>query len=168
MKKIIITAITIICLVFTLGGTYIIISMETATSQLDNVISLHQIEILREQLLIYLKKVQSDLSLKNTQHARSIDTVIDNVRFLDKSMARCMGCHQSAAMLQGGRQATNEYVLKRLYDLKSDIGAYKNSLSRYLTMRANRNRTEIEFNKAFHTTEKLVTEVNTMVHTTNA
>ncbi|MEJ2235339.1 MAG: PAS domain S-box protein [Syntrophobacterales bacterium] len=168
MKKIIITAITILCLGFILGGTYIIISMETATSQLDNVISLHQIEILREQLLIYLKKVQSDLSLKNTQHARSIDTVIDNVRFLDKSMARCMGCHQSAAMLQGGRQATNEYVLKRLYDLKSEIGEYKNSLSRYLTMRANRARTEMEFDKAFHTTERLVQEVNTMVHTTNA
>ena len=168
MKKIIITAITILCLGFILGGTYIIISMETATSQLDNVISLHQIEILREQLLIYLKKVQSDLSLKNTQHARSIDTVIDNVRFLDKSMARCMGCHQSAAMLQGDRQATNEYVLRRLYDLKSDIGEYKNSLSRYLTMRANRDRTEIEFDKAFHTTERLVQEVNTMVHTTNA
>ena len=80
------------------------------------------------------------------------DTVIDNVRFLDKSMARCMGCHQSAAMLQGSKQ--NEYLLKRLYDLKSDIDEYKNSLSRYLTMRANRNRTEIEFNKAFHTTEK--------------
>ena len=166
MKKIIITAIIIICLVFTVGGTYIIISMETATSQLDYVISLHQIEILREQLLIYLKKVQSDLSLKNTQHARSIDTVIDNVRFLDKSMARCMGCHQSAAMLQGSKQ--NEHLLRRLYDLKSDIDEYKTSLSRYLTMRANRNRTEIEFNKAFHTTEKLVTEVNTMVHTTNA
>jgi PAS domain S-box-containing protein len=166
MKKLIITAITIICLGFILGGTYIIVSMETATSQLDHVISLHQIEILREQLLIYLKKVQSDLSLKNTQHARSIDTVIDNVRFLDVSMARCMGCHQSAAMLQGSNQ--NEYVLRRLYDLKSDIAEYKNSLSRYLTMRANRNRTEIEFDKAFHTTEKLVTEVNTMVHTTNA
>ena len=168
MKKIVITAITILCLGFILGGTYIIISMETATSQLDNVISLHQIEILREQLLLYLKKVQSDLSLKNTQHERSIDTVIDNVRFLDKSMARCMDCHQSAAMLRGDRQAINEYVLRRLYDLKSDIDHYKNSLSRYLTMRANRSRTQIEFDKAFHTTEKLVTEVNTMVHTTNA
>ena len=168
MKKIIITAFTIICLGFTLGGTYIIVSMETATSQLDNVIALHQIEILREQLLIYLKKVQSDLSLKNTQHARSIDTVIENVRFLDKSMARCMDCHHSAAMLSGDRKAIHEYVLRRLYDLKSDIDQYKNSLSRYLTMRANRSRTGLEFDKAFHTTEKLVSEVNTMVHTTNA
>jgi PAS domain S-box-containing protein len=168
MKKIIITAITIICLVFVLGGTYIIISMESATSQLDKVITLHQIEILREQLLLYLKKVQSDLSLKNTQHERSIDTVVHNVRFLDQSMARCLACHQSPAMLQGTRQAPNEYVLRRLYDLKSEIDEYKNSLSRYLTMRANRSRTEIEFDKAFHTTERLVTEVNAMVHTTNA
>jgi len=168
MKKIIITAITIICLGFTLGGTYIIISMETATSQLDNVISLHQIEILREQLLIHLKKVQSDLSLKNTQHERSIDTVIANVRFLDESMDRCLGCHQSAAMLQGNMQATNDYLLRRLYDLQSDIDEYKKSLSRYLTMRANRARTQLEFDKAFHTTERLVTEVNTMVHATNA
>jgi PAS domain S-box-containing protein len=168
MKKILITAIIILCLGFILVGTYVIISMETATSQLDNVIALHQIEILREQLLINLKKVQSDLSLKNTSHARSIDTIIGNVRFLEKAMARCLDCHQSPAMLSGTTQETNQYLLKRLYDLRNDIDQYKASLSRYLTMRANRNRTEVEFNKAFHTTERLVTEVNTMVHTTNA
>ena len=63
MKKLIITVIIIFCLINTLVGAYVIISMEDATSKLNYVISLHQIEILREHLLIYLKKVQSDLSL---------------------------------------------------------------------------------------------------------
>jgi methyl-accepting chemotaxis protein len=168
MKKLIITVIIIFCLINTLVGAYVIISMEDATSKLNYVISLHQIEILREHLLIYLKKVQSDLSLKNTSHERSIDTIVQNVRYLDNMMGRCMACHQSPQMLKGDNAAARHYVLSRLYGLRNNIDEYKESLSRFLTMRAGRDRTAIEFNQAFHTAEQLVTEVNTMVHATSA
>jgi PAS domain S-box-containing protein len=168
MKKLIITVTIIFCLITTLVGAYVIISMEDATSKLNYVISLHQIEILREHLLIYLKKVQSDLSLKNTSHERSIDTIVQNVRYLDNMMGRCMACHQSPKMLKGDNAAARHYVLSRLYGLRNNIDEYKDSLSRFLTMRAGRDRTAIEFNQAFHTAEQLVTEVNTMVHATSA
>jgi PAS domain S-box-containing protein len=168
MKKLIITVTVIFCLITTLVGTYVIISMEDATSKLNYVISLHQIEILREHLLLYLKKVQSDLSLKNTRHERSIDTIVQNVRYLDNMMGRCMACHQSPQMLKGDNAGSRHYVLSRLYGLQNNINEYKESLSRYLTIRAGRDRTAIEFNQAFQTAEQLVTEVNTMVHATSA
>ena len=168
MKKLIITAVIIFCLINTVVGAYVIVSMEHATSKLNYVISLHQIELLREHLLIYLKKVQSDLSLKNTSHESSIDTIVQNVRYLDNMMGRCMACHQSPEMLKGNNSASKHYVLSRLYGLQNDINEYKESLSRFLTIRAGRTRTELEFDKAFHTAEQLVTEVNTMVHATSA
>ena len=168
MKKLIITVIVIFCLLNTLVGTYVIVSMEDATSKLNYVISLHQIEILREHLLLHLKKVQSDLSLKNTRHERSIDTIVQNVRYLDNMMGKCMACHQSPRMLKGDNAGSRHYVLSRLYGLQNTINAYKESLSRFLTIRAGRDRTAIEFNQAFQIAEQLVTEVNTMVHATSA
>ena len=168
MKKLIITVVAIFCLINTLVGVYVIISMEHATSKLNYVISLHQIEILREHLLIYLKKVQSDLSLKNTSHATSIDTIVQNVRYLDNMMGKCMACHQSPQMLKGDNLVSRHYVLSRLYGLQNNINEYKESLSRFLTIRAGRERTAIEFDHAFHTAEELVKEVNTMVHATSA
>ncbi|MCG6916050.1 MAG: PAS domain S-box protein [Deltaproteobacteria bacterium] len=168
MKKLIITVIVIFCLINTLVGAYVIVSMEDATSKLNYVISLHQIEILREHLLLYLKKVQSDLGLKNTLHESSIDTIVQNVRYLDNMMGRCMACHQSPKMLKGDNAGSRHSVLSRLYGLQNEIDQYKKSLSRYLTIRAGRDRTAIEFNQAFRTAEQLVTEVNTMVHATSA
>ena len=168
MKKLIITVVVIFCLINTLVGVYVIVSMEHATSKLNYVISLHQIEILREHLLIYLKKVQSDLSLRNTSHETSIDTIVQNVRYLDSMMGKCMACHESPQMLQGDNAAAKHYVLSRLYGLQNNIKEYKESLSRFLTISAGRGRTAIEFDHAFHTAEELVKEVNTMVHATSA
>ena len=168
MRKLVITVVIIFCLINTLVGVYVIISMEHATSKLNYVISLHQIELLREHLLIYLKKAQSDLNLRNTTHETSIDTIVQNVRYLDNLMGRCMACHQSPQMLQGNDSASKHYVLSRLYGLQNNINDYKESLSRFLTIRSGGNRTAMEFDHAFHTAEQLVKEVNTMVHATSA
>jgi len=80
MKKQIIIAIGIICLILILGGTYVIVSMEIATSKLDQLIVLHEVEILRERLVIHLNKVQSDLSSRNSPYETNSDVVIANVR----------------------------------------------------------------------------------------
>jgi PAS domain S-box-containing protein len=123
-----------------------------ATSKLDRLIVLHQVEILREKLLIHIKEVQSDLTFRNTHYASSIDTVIANATYLKKMSDKCFKCHHS------------EDVSKRLNELSHIIDQYKESLSILLTMRANRDRTEIEFNTAFRRAEKLSKTVNDMVH----
>jgi len=53
MKKKIITAPIFYTVVFLAGGVYIISTTESATSQLDYLIMLHQVEILREHLLLH-------------------------------------------------------------------------------------------------------------------
>jgi hypothetical protein len=70
MKKRLIITLVGISLVFLAGGMYIVTTIETATSTLDHLIKLHQVEILREHLLIQIKLVKSDLTLWDTLHAR--------------------------------------------------------------------------------------------------
>jgi PAS domain S-box-containing protein len=167
MKNKIILAVSLICLFFVLGGTYIIYGIENATAKLDHLVTLHQVEILREQLLINTKKVESDLKLRNTPHATGMDTVIDNVVTMETTMAPCYDCHLSKEPLRWLDDSTNDRVLDDLKDLTSHIEEYKDSLSRFLTMRANSARTAIEFNRALDSAHQLVTQVNDMVHSTS-
>ena len=63
MKKKIVIVLCIISAIFLAGGAYIFFVVESATKRLDNLITLHQVEILREHYLIQIKNVQSDLLL---------------------------------------------------------------------------------------------------------
>ena len=152
MKKKIVIALITVSLVFSLGGIYIITSIQNATSDLDHLIMLHQVEILREHLLLQIRQVQSDLNLKDTRHARSPDQVIANVQTLEAMSATCFDCHHS------------EGVKERLDDLSREIQDYKVSFSRALTMRAHRVRINVESDTAFQISERLLSEVDKMVH----
>jgi CHASE3 domain sensor protein len=66
MKKKIIIGLSIFSLIFLLSSAYTIATIEHATTKMDNLIKLHQVEILREHLLIQIKRAQSDLYLVNT------------------------------------------------------------------------------------------------------
>ncbi len=152
MKKKILLALGAFSIIFVGGGIYIIATIQTATSQLDHLIMLHQVEILREHLLINLRSVQSDLALIGTHHRRDLGTIVKNVKSMDDVVKSCFDCHHS------------ETVLKRLTDLESQIGLYKDALNRVLTLRANRDRMAEEENEAFSMAEQAIADVNTMVH----
>ena len=151
MKKKILTGLSLFSLVFFLGGIYIITVNETSTSKLDDLLTLHQVELLREKLLLQIKKVQSDLNLKNTRYARNIDTVISNVRGMENLAHTCFDCHHSKDMEQ------------KLNDLNYQIQEYKKAISRLFTLRADNDRLAIEEDKAFGKGELLVTKVNDMI-----
>ena len=152
MKKKIVIALITVSLVFLLGGIYIITGIQTATSDLDRLIMLHQVEILREHLLLQIRQVQSDLNLKDTRHARSPDELIANVQTMEAMSSTCYDCHHS------------EGVKERLDDLNREIQDYKVSFSRALTIRAHRDRVNIESDTAFQISERLLNEVDKMVH----
>ncbi|MCJ7541804.1 MAG: PAS domain S-box protein, partial [Desulfobacterales bacterium] len=152
MKKKIIIALISVSVVFLLGGIYIIYSIQSATSDLDRLIILHQVEILREHLLLKIRQVQSDLNLKDTRHARNPEQLITNVQTLEAMSSTCYDCHHS------------EGVKARLDNLNREIQDYKVSLSRALTMRAHRDRVTIESDTAFQISERLLNEVDKMVH----
>ncbi len=152
MKKKIIIGLSIFCLIFIVGGSYIIISIETATTKLDDLITLHQVSILREHLLLQIKKVQSDIHLKNTRYARNINTIVSNVRAMEKMSGTCLDCHHSRDM---------QY---KLNDLKKEVREYQGNISRLFTMRTNSKRLLEDEDRAFQKGEKLIETVHAMIN----
>lgn len=155
MKKKIIIGLSIFALIFFLGGIYIIVTIEKTTNKFDQLIELHQVEILREHLLIQIKRVQTDLSLKDTHFARDVDVIVRNVRNLHNVLDTCFSCHHT------------ESVMKRLEELKKQTGDYEDALSRLMTIRANSARIVEEEEKAFKAGETLTDMVNSMIMLTS-
>ncbi len=155
MKRKIIIALSAFSLLFLLGGIYIALTIQQATSEVDNLLRLHRVEILREHLLIGLKRAQSDLYLKNTRHAQSIDTVVSHVQTMNTALGNCFGCHHS------------ESIVNRLNDLNNQVEQYKTALSRVFTMRANKNRLETEEDTAYRIGMGLISEVDDLTTMTN-
>lgn len=151
MKKKIIIGFSILGIIFMLGGVYIVVAIEKGTSTLDKLIMLHQVEILREHLLIQVKRVESDLSLKNTRYARGVDMIISDVRNMSSVADSCFGCHHKGE------------VREQLVGLKNQIVEYEAAVSRVLTIRANSERLAKEEDRAYEMGEKLVKRISAMI-----
>lgn len=164
IRKIVI-GLALFCLIFLVGGVAVIRNMEQADADLNNLLLLHQVELVREQLLIELKRAQLDLQLKNTPYARSVDRIFLHVSAMDRVVRSCFECHHTAN------------VFARLDALQESIEHYKDALSRVLTMRANSRRLAEEKDRAYRKGEDIVAEVTNIndltsrklrVHTTRA
>ena len=155
MKKKIIIILTIFSLILFTSGTYIIVSIEKGTSSLDNLIRLHQVEILREQLLIQLKRIQADLFYKNTRYARGAATMVDHVMTMDKTMNKCFDCHHAA------------HVTIVLNQLHENIEQYKDAVSRILTIRADTSRLKLEEDTAYDIGNSLQKKINHIIAIAN-
>ena len=132
MRKRILIVVALFSLLSILGGLYIIHSLSRATAIQSNLITLHQVEILREHLLIQIKKVQGDLTLKGTRHERDIETLTNHVYTMSMVIDSCFGCHH------------NEATKSKLESLHGRVDEYKVALSRVFTIRANSARLERE------------------------
>lgn len=151
MKKKIIISLGIFSWIFFFGGIYMINMIEKTTAKLNEIIMLHQVEILRERLLIQIKRVQSDLSFKDTRFARSFNTIVMDVRSMAKAADTCSGCHHAGD------------VKKSLDDIMNQIGIYQDAISRVLTIRANAGRLAAEEDNALKTGEDLIAKVDSMI-----
>ncbi|HXY53716.1 MAG TPA: ATP-binding protein [Nitrospirota bacterium] len=155
MKKKIIIGLSAFSLIFLLSSVYTIATIEHATTKMDNLIRLHQVEILREHLLIQIKRTQSDMYLKGTPYARSIDTIVNHMRTMGDIVTMCFSCHHA------------EPVARRLTDLKGKVEDYKINLSRALTMNANAKRLRAEEDHAFQVGTELIDEVENITQMAN-
>jgi signal transduction histidine kinase len=156
MKRRIVLGLAIYSVVFSLAGVYVIHTIRTATTELDKLITLHQVEILREHYLLQIRKVQSDLTLMGTPHSRSFDTVVKNVMNMGRIIDTCFDCHHSPRGTE------------RLDALKKQTETYKDSLSRVMTVRANAARHAAEEDAAFRTGEALIGQVHDMIALTTS
>ncbi len=151
MKRKIVIGLAIYSVVFLLAGVYVIRTIRSATTSLDRLITLHQVEILREHYLLEIKRVQSDLLLRYTQYSRSFDTVVTHVMGMGRLIDTCFECHHSPRGTE------------RLNGLKQQTEKYKDALSRVLTIRANTLRLAAEKDTAFRIGEDLIKQVGEMI-----
>jgi signal transduction histidine kinase len=156
MKRKIIIGLAVYSAVFLLAGVYITRTIHTATKDLDRLITLHQVEILREHYLLQVKRVQSDLTLMDTRHMRDLNTVVTNVMNMGRLIDTCFDCHHTPA------------GTKRLTDLKQKTESYKDALSRVITLRANPSRHVAEEEEAFRIGEELIAQVRDMIAMTSS
>ncbi|HXW68634.1 MAG TPA: ATP-binding protein, partial [Dissulfurispiraceae bacterium] len=138
------------------SGIYVIITVASATSTMDNLIKLHQVEILREHLLIEIKKVQADLSLQNTRHSRGIGPVEADVRNMENVASVCTMCHHSPDVLQ------------RLKKMQEKVGLFREAMSKVLKLNADEQIQRAEEDNAFSIGEDLVNDVSGMIALTSA
>jgi PAS domain S-box-containing protein len=155
MKKKIFIALILVCLIFLMGGTYIIFTFERDTTKLDNLITLHQVEILREHLLIQIKNVQSDLYLMGTRYEKSPAALLVSLNRLKGVSVTCFDCHHRPG------------VVKRLKNLNAGVDAFTGSVGNIMARKGNRARLLKEGDMAFRTSQELVAQVKNMVHMAN-
>jgi signal transduction histidine kinase len=151
MKRKIVIGLAIYSVVFLSAGGYVIRTIRNATTSLDRLITLHQVEILREHYLLEIKKVQSDLMLTDTRYSRSFDAIVTHVMGMGGLIDTCFECHHSPR------------GTVRLNGLKRQTDKYKDALSRVLTIRANTARLAAEKDTAFRIGEELIRQVGDMI-----
>jgi two-component system sensor histidine kinase AtoS len=151
MKIKIIIVLSVVCLFFFLGGIYLIRAIEANASRFDNIIMLHQIEIMRERLLLNIRGVQADVYSQGTAHQESIDAIMNHVQVMKTTMQSCFECHHT------------EIVTERLFDLREQVDQYGDAVGTLLSLdvASVRFRTEREY--AHTVGDSLVGKLNTMI-----
>ncbi|MFZ4439314.1 MAG: ATP-binding protein [Syntrophales bacterium] len=155
MKKKIILGLAVFISFFVLGGIYLIITIEKTTSTLNNLIELHRVEILRGNLLIHARKIQSALAIRHTRSDGTLDSLVESIGQLDNKAIKCLECHH------------NESITRALINLQEKIYAYEEALSRLFIIRSKTTRTAEETNKALEAGDELISMLHDMTYLTH-
>jgi signal transduction histidine kinase/HAMP domain-containing protein len=128
MRKRLIYSLTFLFLLFAVGAGLTMLHIYRVTANLQSVINLHRVEIIRQNLVINLQTVQANLYAAGTSFGVKFDVLVDHVNALDDSVRRCNGCHHSREMTA------------RLKELNDTVGQYKRAISKLTTTTARRER----------------------------
>ena len=98
MKKPIIIAFALIFALFGLGSGVTIYHLITTTANLQHLISLHEIEDIRQELSFSLQKIQNYTFSSPDFFSNHLDEIIDNAEIVDSTVERCHECHHEQAV----------------------------------------------------------------------
>ncbi len=143
MKKRIIAFLSLLFGFFTIGALISILYITYTTRELKKIITLHSVEILRQDLLIKIQNVEQDLLTVHTELGKKLDAVIANVTDLDRAINNCTSCHHSPM------------VSEKLDAIKNHIGRFETSLSYYITASADSERIRMLKSEAYATGSEL-------------
>ena len=155
MKKRILMGFGLLLLIFLMGSVVAVLYITKTTHRMDKLVLLHQVEILREDLIIHVQQVQSHIYRNRIRSGGDIDALIGLVREMDKTMDSCVGCHHSPELTQG---------LLGMRDMAND---YKGAISRLVTASANSPRLEELTRRAQDIGQELITMTQGMAFTAN-
>jgi two-component system, NtrC family, sensor histidine kinase AtoS len=151
MKKKILVILSVFSLLSLLGGYFLIRAIDTSISRFDELVMLHQVEILREHLMLNIRKVQADLYSQSTGHAKNVEEIVGHARDMEATVKSCFRCHHA--------EDTNQ----RIELLKQHIGEFDHALSRVLTMQTGEARRRTEAETAYTIGDELIEQGNTMI-----
>ena len=95
MKKRILMGFGSLLLIFLMGSLIAVLYITRTTERMDRLILLHQVEILREDLIIHIQQVQSNIFHNKIRSGGDVDVLVSHVQEMDKVMDSCVGCHHS-------------------------------------------------------------------------
>lgn len=124
MKKKLIFSLSLLFLLFTIGAGFTMLYTSRITSDLQSIIDLHRIELVRQNFVINAHTVQSNLYAIKTVFDKELDVIVENVAALDESIHKCLGCHH------------NEEMTARLKDMSGRVEQYKEAISYLITTTA--------------------------------
>lgn len=154
MKKKIIIVLGVVSLLFLLGGVYLISVIDANASRFEKIITAHQVELLRERLLLNIREVQLDLYSQGVPHAESVGAVAGHVREMGDSINACFNCHH------------NENVMGDLRELQKRIDHYGHAVSGVLLLKAKSLRFQAEQEDARLLSGSLIGKINDMIAVT--
>jgi diguanylate cyclase (GGDEF)-like protein/PAS domain S-box-containing protein len=125
VKRKIILSLLAVLLSSVLGASITTIYIRNTTATLARLINLHQIESLRQHLVISIQTVQSDLYTVHTTLGHKLDRIVDNVTNLDQAARKCSTCHHTPG------------ITRQIEQVQKLISGYKDSLSYYITAPSN-------------------------------
>lgn len=126
MKKRILLGFALLLSIFLVGSIIAVMYISRTTARMDKLILLHQVEILREDLIIHIQQVQAQIARSRIRSGSDVDVLVSHVQEMDKVMDSCLGCHHTPELTQG---------LLAMRDMAED---YKAAISRLVTATANR------------------------------
>ncbi len=127
MKRKIILSLLSVFIISAVGVAFAALFVRSTTATLSHLINLHQIEDMRQQLIISIQTVQSDL---NSSHA-DLDRITNNVNDLGQRAKQCSTCHHAP------------YIEGQIEGLQASIRDYRQILNRALRSAANPGRSGI-------------------------
>jgi signal transduction histidine kinase len=155
MKKRILTGFGLLLAIFLSGSIIAALYITKTTARMDKLIMLHQVEILREDLIIHIQQVQSQISRNKVRTGGDVDMLIAQVQEMDRLMDSCAGCHHSPELTRG---------LAGMRDMADD---YKNAITRLVTTSAYAQRIEALERRAQELGQELITMTQGMAFTAN-
>ena len=118
-------SVVVLLSIFLVGSVIAVLYVTKTTARMDKLILLHQVEILREDLIIHIQTVQSQISRSKVRTGGEVDALIARVQEMDKVMDSCIGCHHTPELAQG------------LIAMRDMAGDYKTAISRLVTTISN-------------------------------